>query len=1695
MSTEETNDKDFEEIPDLSLPTEVPQEPTVATGPLEYTPPAPPRETKADLEYEAEMERVFAPPKPYSATFLPEEKESRGFVSTGVRTAIQAPLKAGIRFSGNVMGPAMGYSLKLTDAAYEGIFGEGGVPDDWHQFLTKGVTDEDVNGILRSIGMEPEGLIENVGSEAGAVAIGAAAVVYGAGVVGVGRVLTSVAPTIAPKVAFLGTWLSGAIGSGITGPSGSTVAMGADWALGTKFQEWIDNESTAAQRFALQSLEDILMGAAVRVGARAAKATFGAVVDKVLKPAWDTVRGDYDGAMSILTRLDAEKKARAVAPIDTSAPTVVAQYGVVAPKDIKEVDGFIKNLTNYVKDYPNDFQAQINLEEALRMKAGELPFNMQRFDKYSTSKLLTLKATKALDAAASGIQEKAEVPVAELNGYINRITRLLEQDPKNKDLIKVLDKGINMVHGRTPVDLTQLSDYTIANINLRRAEAQMQKSLKALGETPVAGATPKVELPMEIPPVDLTEVSPETRAILDKIGKPTEEVLSEATPKVTVDPAAREVAEAELLKQKLLSTSGITTTAKTPSGVTKAAKQKPKAKTVEQLEAPVKAKAPTLSQSTQAGKRAEVRNETYTTPNFVAVGKHGGYIAETPMDADIASIFSKKSDPTVADSEYLQATYDMTLAQASKYYNKHIKKAITQVSAASASGVKKTFDTTTGELLDKGREEYLRANIKEASKVPKLPKSSQGSTISFEESPVLQTLGNSLPTVINTVVSNPLIAVATTMAGEYFGLTPDLDTEDYALIVAASMGINVAKDFLGKQQLKASRSLYESIKANHAVASSEFVSTLLGLSENTKNLIVGNLGDDLSNKMIDMVDQVFSNNYLGRATWSTTNSNFNVLAGATESAIQNGSARGVATNIPPEAFLDPTVLRAYISDVTVSTVESAKGITLTPQGVSRINERYTAWMHQWKVSDEGQKWLSYLTNDTPEGRQVVLAVFDSIETKALDIIEKVAKESPDGVLTHQGATQLHQALGALNATIDILKNPATQLGATSPGIEQFTRGLFMSAFPDIMVDGAKGSKYFTKYRETLQSAFNKISFWLDQGKLVDGNRADFFKYISEDITKPTTITDVIKDFMFQSMLSSPVTTTKAFKSNLLGTTAVLAKKGLKTVAAIATGDEREIISSKIAFANFRGAIRNAIDLMKKTAEGNTKAFDGMFDRPFNQTMGISSELFGGGREETSTFVRAYQKLGEYMGVSPKSMMRAVDVFAQVLNRSILEGEQLGKELFDAVDNGETLEAAMERLTTTEAVAARTAMVANDARSIIGLTPTTVPRVRSGVVTQELGVFGKMSGATQEAARKWPVISLYKPMTTTAANMWQAGVEHSPIGYLAEILHPNSVFNVSEEALARMGAAERRLVLDGRKEIRARAVTGFIMGMALLEAFEVSGEYFVTPAARGDTKLKSVVGDPKGNIVTVTADGRKTSDNTFDLLRASLLFITGSLKAGEGGDYGGLLMDSLIEAVTPDVWAEVIETAHRVKNAGGQGAETLGQLLGELTMEIGQRFTDPALLRWVRTTQQGFLDKPDGLFGHEKREYLTGEPYATEGASPRSFVSGQVTKVPLSALSLSLAESGVDITKSPEFSWKGLPVDNPLLARALKNSFYRLIRSEDFGGGNTIISRLQQIASPELRKGEAKKFLEDAKNEALRMLTPDLDKYHFERINK
>ena len=113
-------------------------------------------------------------------------------------------------------------------------------------------------------------------------------------------------------------------------------------------------------------------------------------------------------------------------------------------------------------------------------------------------------------------------------------------------------------------------------------------------------------------------------------------------------------------------------------------------------------------------------------------------------------------------------------------------------------------------------------------------------------------------------------------------------------------------------------------------------------------------------------------------------------------------------------------------------------------------------------------------------------------------------------------------------------------------------------------------------------------------------------------------------------------------------------------------------------------------------------------------------------------------------------------------------------------------------------------------------------------------------------------------------------------------------------------------------------------------------------------------------------------------------------------------------------------------------------------------------------------------------------------SLEDLARGKRRSFPTGELADTLAAHGVNVANPEPFTWKGITVDDPNLVSFLEKKTGDLLQSADFGGGSALMSRLREIASPEIRKGEVKKLVSNARAEALRLMAPLLDDYIDER---
>jgi hypothetical protein len=1613
-----------------------------------------------DPETNLALEEAMGPTVDYSREFpsalptppAPPGVPQDGYIKSGAKVFASGVMRLGMRTSG-IVGAATGYVLGAADSVHDWILGEGGIPDEAIAYLKAGIRDEDIKFVTDELGITPQGPWGDIGAEvvSGGLAIAGTAALAPMMVPAV--VLTRIgvaAPRALATAQALGPWITSALGA-IIGTGDKTMAAQAlDAALGQdKFQKYIDEEATQAERAVLKGLDDVAFGVAFKGLAPVAKGVLGIVYDSVVK----SIKAHWGGLAVTMQQankelMEAAAKNKGVIPeLMTAAPAVTPEF----PE--KALLSKIKTMQQQLKKR-FDTQLAMDLGDATRMLQREIPVNLAQFNRYDPKRLAIIEAENAILKAF----ETPEVPVAAGTPEINPLA-----EARKKVMANVPEPTIDISVAENAERLERINE-------LRRLQ---QVTTESTLVTPTAAPAPTVD----------TTGREAFRKIAGDMPSPAIQTRT-APPKIisTVKPRKVTVEEVVKTEEEVIKKTRKKKVSEVPAKpVEQLLKEKPK---VARKQPSPEAK----SQSTSQGSRVEYRAGFTTDPKVVKVGKHGAFQAATDQGADIVSVFSKTTVPTAADADYLMQTYGLSLDDAKKIYTKTYKKSVDKLKDASGAGVGKTFSEETKKFTTGGFNQWVK----------------RGGMPSMEQSPVLQLALKAAPTVtrvFSKFAANPFLAVTGTALADFSDLEADLSLEDYAKVFGASLLFSITKHHYGNMGNPISKDVYRSILADHSVASEEFISIIKGLKESSfQENMLKHVSDDLLEGMIDVSREIEKVSGLGKH-WSVDDLTGSIVKGSTPETIAQGTTRGNSLVVRPEMFSHPVALVSEVSQLVTAASKNLKG-QLSPEGVTKVFERYTNWLTDWGVSADGERFLQNLTGNKPEAIHALLVAYDAVESKCLSEIEKVFKEFPTGNMTQSARARLQQATGGLRAMMDSLQNPASVLGDETAGTRQFNLGLFMSAFSDDIVSKTK-APFFKAYREVSEDVLNKLSYWMPNGKLSEVNRKHVFNYIRSMSEQTPGVLEHMKDYTFQAMLSAPETTTKALKGNLLGTGVLGLQRGLKTAYGIATGDSREILAGKLAFSRFANAVVPSFKLLLETAEGNTKAFDSLSRRPFSTNLNDSARFFAGDAVDDSAtrqiLARAYKYLGERIGITPGSAMRAVDVFSQNLNNALLEGEAIGREMYDlAKTKGISLEQAKEELSSLPETAKRMAKVANEQRAYVGLEPLQKVRMiqsevgTSRIPEKTLGTMGQAAEGLTKLQRRVTPITFLEPLFSTGVNLSQLSYEVSPLAIFGDLLSPSGVFRVTKEELARLPAAQRQAVLDARLDLVARGTSGVIAGLGLMSLFEAGGEYFVDPTNSTDVDLKNLTGKSETGVMTITADGVLRDDNTMDILRSSLGLISGWNKTNESQLIGGLMIDSILAGLQPQAFRNLVQTGDNLLRNMQGGHQTLVPFVEDALNEATRRSLSPAIIRSFQQYIQGYVDRPSGVLARRPKRNILGQEQRVMPMSLEDLARGKRRSYPTGALADTLAAHGVDVANPEPYTWKGITIDDPKLVSFLEKKTGDLLQSADFGGGSALMNRLKEILSPEVRKGEVKKVVSNARAEALRLMAPLLDDYVDER---
>jgi len=1640
------------------------------------------------------MMEPTAEPKAATVAAVPEEP-SDGVLKEIFKGGLRIPAQLVTRLA-NTLGSTVGAgTIDLLDRGFE-LVGSDLASKETVEAMYQGLPREDQEYLESYFGTvsKPRGSFGSMVSEGGTMVVGAAVMATVMPMM-IPAAIASRAATAGSMVAarwkgfgtlasaaqrlFYGFSAASVVGSPETMPE--VVAKAWSPKMGQQFIEWYES-SPGYVKALLRGTEDLIFGIAGEVLVAKGK--------KILQS--PSVR---EAVTKFTKRLhEGLAKARTL-------------YGTeVQVKVLAALDSAVKGQTS---DVPKVLQE--SMEKELQASTGKVMDFMGEATKRAEKRELDSIARKMLDAEMTGKTEELEV----LKEQASALAERLRGSPDVK--IPATPKDAEIAVVKTTESILKESEQKALQRQLLKSH-EAAKDARFRGDIPAAEtyelratelakrlssevpqSTPVPVLPI-VQPTDVTTVITKVKegrkaakaAVPEAVAEippvpvvkpPTEGPVAEVVTKIK-SAAEIEVAEADVLKRTLLSSQKITKT------ISKTTVKEVPAATVPSVTSEA-AKFQGITKDTLTKMRLEV---TGNNPYLVKLGKGAWVEAPNQVVADVVSVTTKETpnEALIAAVKRAHGLSDEEFQSIAAEWGKKLRPLKTKGKWIDGKGL----DGKTGEVLEKRFSSFVTR--RKGSSLPLL----------------MGELGYVAVSKAAEVFGMPLLGTTMVLVGDLFGdAEVDLSAEEYMGILGTLVGAKYLKSEvlqrLGRFVPEIRDKVLEGIsKDNYNVVSllKTFDTDAIRKGDDTSlKALVTTMSSDLLGKSKEKAEGWLKNITkkvaVGSDGFDEEKLFDHLLTPEAATSILNGTIKGTPKVVSEFNFLSPQMLERSILSGLDAMGDITRNIDFSDTARSNLQSRFNNMLKDYGIPAEAAETWFYGAGKSAEGQMAALTILDSVEQYVLGGIRELTKEAPETRGIKWAGAMAHK-LSELRMFHAFLRQPVGMVDDTFESIVKSKDiALAIGEIPERIIGKIEGT-YLKRYIDGMQKVATLVSQHFNakgDEVLPEGvSRGQFLSWITT-MGKHSGAGASAMSASYNLMLSNPALWTASFASNMTSLGVEAAQKVTLGMMGVVLGEDSWVAGTAGYFRGFGSAFSQAYDLAIKAAKTGEKLFDPIAEKAIysgTNVMNIAAAM--GGEHLANGFERAFQRLGESFGPTPAGIMKAIDVFTQVLSFNGNFNERLYREAQSRVTEGLTFQQSLDALTSgdesMQKVLLKIAEEALDAsRSAAFLRATKTPAISGTRVVDSTDIVGQAIDALAVIQQN-PIVRLAEPMFQTGAFAWHRGMLNSPFAVAFDLLKGKSglMFNTLANAttwssLSEAAQQEYKLALG---EMGSRVIAGSMIGLGIWGAIQASGGVYVNPAASLDDEAKNLGVQPgdiyypgTGNVIRMsTYDNLAPAVVFFDSLSVLSSTSAQDERVAEHGRNAALALEMILSPMKGV--SRLVKTLGRLQSTTDQEGSKIAEFFVEYFHEAFDRFTSPRFTGSIRDWYNGYKTERSHTIAQilEKREAaidILGRPMETQTPSAGAFLMGfgSQGKVPTDMLSKEFASLNIPL-RPPVEKFAGVELTDQKLIRDLRRLRGDLVSRD---GTNFLEAQAERRKIPgyplDKLKQYARKFLNSKSDEA------------------
>jgi len=1174
----------------------------------------------------------------------------------------------------------------------------------------------------------------------------------------------------------------------------------------------------------------------------------------------------------------------------------------------------------------------------------------------------------------------------------------------------------------------------------------------------------------EIPPVPV-------------VKPPTEGPVAEVVTKIK-SAAEIEVAEADVLKRTLLSSQKITKT------ISKTTVKEVPAATVPSVTSEA-AKFQGITKDTLTKMRLEV---TGNNPYLVKLGKGAWVEAPNQVVADVVSVTTKETpnEALIAAVKRAHGLSDEEFQSIAAEWGKKLRPLKTKGKWIDGKGL----DGKTGEVLEKRFSSFVTR--RKGSSLPLL----------------MGELGYVAVSKAAEVFGMPLLGTTMVLVGDLFGdAEVDLSAEEYMGILGTLVGAKYLKSEvlqrLGRFVPEIRDKVLEGIsKDNYNVVSllKTFDTDAIRKGDDTSlKALVTTMSSDLLGKSKEKAEGWLKNITkkvaVGSDGFDEEKLFDHLLTPEAATSILNGTIKGTPKVVSEFNFLSPQMLERSILSGLDAMGDITRNIDFSDTARSNLQSRFNNMLKDYGIPAEAAETWFYGAGKSAEGQMAALTILDSVEQYVLGGIRELTKEAPETRGIKWAGAMAHK-LSELRMFHAFLRQPVGMVDDTFESIVKSKDiALAIGEIPERIIGKIEGT-YLKRYIDGMQKVATLVSQHFNakgDEVLPEGvSRGQFLSWITT-MGKHSGAGASAMSASYNLMLSNPALWTASFASNMTSLGVEAAQKVTLGMMGVVLGEDSWVAGTAGYFRGFGSAFSQAYDLAIKAAKTGEKLFDPIAEKAIysgTNVMNIAAAM--GGEHLANGFERAFQRLGESFGPTPAGIMKAIDVFTQVLSFNGNFNERLYREAQSRVTEGLTFQQSLDALTSgdesMQKVLLKIAEEALDAsRSAAFLRATKTPAISGTRVVDSTDIVGQAIDALAVIQQN-PIVRLAEPMFQTGAFAWHRGMLNSPFAVAFDLLKGKSglMFNTLANAttwssLSEAAQQEYKLALG---EMGSRVIAGSMIGLGIWGAIQASGGVYVNPAASLDDEAKNLGVQPgdiyypgTGNVIRMsTYDNLAPAVVFFDSLSVLSSPSAQDERVAEHGRNAALALEMILSPMKGV--SRLVKTLGRLQSTTDQEGSKIAEFFVEYFHEAFDRFTSPRFTGSIRDWYNGYKTERSHTIAQtlEKREAaidILGRPMETQTPSAGAFLMGfgSQGKVPTDMLSKEFASLNIPL-RPPVEKFAGVELTDQKLIRDLRRLRGDLVSRD---GTNFLEAQAERRKIPgyplDKLKQYARKFLNSKSDEA------------------